>query len=724
MADLYGINPYDDNQGATGGAAANGRKGSQTMTSRTNADLHAAGSKGDPYAAFGKAGAAWGAALGRRPIGMGPQGIPAAGAPRAPIAMAPQRAPQGMAPGVPAASPWQPINTPYLDWSKQSNPGLRSEGSPNPYATPMQIPGQPPPVPPGMTRVFGEPTPNGGTIQAYGTTPNQFSTPMDVPWMNEPGPGIQWNPVTDPWTPPPAPAGVPFGEGMPQGGGVPGASRFAPINNPYYERMTADGEAPFATDPSGAQPSGFNPTGPPLPASNAPTNRPPATPSTQPAPVVPRPPATPSVQPPPNPYTNPLPVQWMNEPGPAPRGPTQFSVPFPGGSPWMNEPGPVDTAPQGGGRSATGLSGPQYAPNGQLLGTGGAGRRLAAPDDPTSASGQRSAAYQWFTKPDGTKEFWQVDQNGQPVARASSGMNGPTGNQTAIPWGQTAPGQPAGSTATTTTTGGGQFGAPNNTTAFDPNILPSSNVGDWLDPVQQDAMDRIARQLRHEGSLTGATNSGGFIPGMTEALAPVANQFAAQKGQLMYQDQQAKADRLLDQYKFDNTLQLQQWIETNKNELERYGIDQNVLLGRYNADAGVKSAGIGASASANAARYGADASRYNAELDYRQGMAGIGANYGLGQDRLGYDYYNANQNYDLGKNQIGYNYWNSGQQRQYDDMFNQRGYDLGVYGVNRDVYGMDQAQQRYLMDLMWRMSPGGQMGGGYFPSPGVFPYGG
>jgi hypothetical protein len=111
-------------------------------------------------------------------------------------------------------------------------------------------------------------------------------------------------------------------------------------------------------------------------------------------------------------------------------------------------------------------------------------------------------------------------------------------------------------------------------------------------------------------------------------------------------------------------------------------------------------------------------------LDYMQGMAGIGANYGLGQDRLGFDYYNANQNYDLGRGQLGYNYWNSGQQRAYDDMFNQRGYDLGVYGINRDVYGMDQAQQRYLMDLMWRMSPGGQMGGGYFPTPGMFPYGG
>lgn len=682
--------PYATPEYNERGDALNGYSGSKTSGSMMNAGLQRTPKMGGGGNVFAEM-----VQYGRQPMGVTTKRQPAAMAPATPSI-----AGYGTA-GVQRANPFaQPFDNPWLLESKQSNPGLRGGGGEgsmpgrasgyvgggsgessfparapgyvgnmpagygdgqrsgaNPFATPAQLPGQARPVPPGMTRVFGEPTatPQGGALSGYGTG---APTGGEVQGGNPFG-GSSWQPFNtgnNPNAPggggmgamQPSVADIGYGPGVvpnfngnpPNGsGGGTLADRLQVFDNPYFTEMAAGGNGPFAPNPDDPRPGGINPS----------TPRPPATPSTQPMPN-PRPPATPSTQPAPNPFASSggrdITYADPRTGGTTHTQPSPFTVPFNSAGPrWIDEPGPMDSGRDPSGMSATPAQ--QYAPNGLPLGTNGVGRRLTPAEDPTTASGRANVSYQWFKKPDGTNEFWQVDANGQPVARASSGMNGPVGNQTAIPWGATAPTQSGGSTSTTTTSGG-QTSAPNNSTTFDPNVLPSSNVGSWLDPVMNDTMDRLARQLRHEGSLTGATNSGGFIPGMTEALAPVANQFAAQKGQLMYQDQQAKADRLLDKYKFDNTQQLQQWIETNKNELEKYGIDQNVLLGRYNADAGVKAAGIGASASSSAARYGADASKYNSLLDYLSSTYGTDANYNLGMGNLGLGFFNAGNQYNLG----------------------------------------------------------------------------
>lgn len=579
------------------GDSMNGYTGSKTPGSLANAAINRAPSFGGGGNVFAEM-----VQYGRRPAAMRSAGVDAKstkqvnpGLRTGGVATIPGANPFAIAPVGPVVTYAGPNGTTHTP------PGARWQPAP-------RMPWEPSPVPPGMTRPFGEDAaPQTGTISRY----NPFLPAPDALPINEPGPGNY--PLADRFRPAPP---------IPQGSG--------PLN-PNYQ---------YARDDSGG---GFNPDGPALP---------PPAPTPPPAPRGSRPGGRPSTQLPPQPVFNPTDggsVTYAD-----PRGGTThtrpLSNPFPvfqpgdGRSVTYADPqgGTTHTAPGGsspfpvigmdGGRTPSGMQGPQYTEDGRLLGSNGVGLRYrpnSVPVDQQGASGERAQNYVW--------------KDGKLVPADWSGTATPPAATTT---GTGTPSVPGANTNTGTTTG--QFGAPNNTTTFDPNVLPSSNVGSWLDPVQQDAMDRLTRQLRHEGSLTGATNSGGFIPGMAEKLAPVANQFAAQKGQLMFQDQQAKADRLLDKYKFDNAQQLQSWIEQNRQELERYGIDQNVLLGRYNADKQIQAAGIGARASTAAARYGADASRYNSLLDYLSSQYSTDANYDLGMGNLGLGFYNAGNQYNLG----------------------------------------------------------------------------
>lgn len=249
---------------------------------------------------------------------------------------------------------------------------------------------------------------------------------------------------------------------------------------------------------------------------------------------------------------------------------------------------------------------------------------------------------------------------------------------------------------------------------FDATTLRAANV-DYLDPAYKDAMDEVRRQMMQAGAVSGSLDSGGFGATLAHQLAPIANQFAQQKGQLQFQAQQENANRLLDKYKFDNGQDLAKFLAANKDELDRYGIDQNTVLTQWvqnnkaqleregydlqkvlaqmQAEAGISAASINASAAHAGAGAAADAARYNADLDYK-----------------------------LGREQVDYNYWNSDAARQSEDQFNQRGYDLGVLGINRDIYGMDQTQLRYLMGLMNSQSPDARLSQPNLP--GMFPYGG
>ena len=254
------------------------------------------------------------------------------------------------------------------------------------------------------------------------------------------------------------------------------------------------------------------------------------------------------------------------------------------------------------------------------------GKRYVGGADPDAqgASGQSVQQYRWVNG-----KLTAIDCSGNP---AQSGG----GSQTATP-----PPSP-------TTGGNDPSGLPNATgTPLDLNSLNNVNV-DYLDKPYQDALDAVSRKATHMGALTGAVNSGGFIPGLTEALSPIANQFAAQKGETLFKAQQANADRVLDKYKFDNAQQLEQWIAEHKMDLDKYGIDQNVLLGQFQSRNALAGAQAGANASTTAAQIGADASKYNAYLDYVNQKYGIDVNRELGQGQLGLGYYNAGNNYSLG----------------------------------------------------------------------------
>ena len=249
---------------------------------------------------------------------------------------------------------------------------------------------------------------------------------------------------------------------------------------------------------------------------------------------------------------------------------------------------------------------------------------------------------------------------------------------------------------------------------FDATTLRMANV-DYLDPVYKDAMDEVRRQMMQTGAMSGQIDSGGFGSSMAKGLAPIANQFAAQKGQLQFQAQQANADRLLDKYKFDNADDLQRWLAENEATLTREGIDKNIVLQKWVTEN-----------KAQLEREGYDVQKWIADLNAKTGLAqaqlGAEAAHASAGASSAAARYNADLDYKLGTAQLGYNFWNSDQSRQYDDRFNQRGYDLGVQGINRDVYGMDQTQLRYLMDLMYRQSPDARLNGNTIQLPGMTPY--
>lgn len=248
---------------------------------------------------------------------------------------------------------------------------------------------------------------------------------------------------------------------------------------------------------------------------------------------------------------------------------------------------------------------------------------------------------------------------------------------------------------------------------LDPSMLSPEVDLSYLDPVYQDALEKVREQMMHAGSITGAIDSGGFGQSLSEGMAPLANQFAAQKGQLYYQAQQANADRILDRYKFDNTQDLEKFLAQNKNDLERYGIDQNVLLQRWLQEN-----------RAQLEREGFDVQKWIAEMQGKYGLEGAriqadaaGAAAAASSSAAKY---NADLDYQLGMSRLGYDFWNSKQGYTYDDIFNKRNYDLGVLGINRDIYGMDQAQWRYLIDSMYRQSPDARLS--MVNLPGMMPY--
>lgn len=222
---------------------------------------------------------------------------------------------------------------------------------------------------------------------------------------------------------------------------------------------------------------------------------------------------------------------------------------------------------------------------------------------------------------------------------------------------------------------------------FDPNSLQMPDIASDLQKMYGQRFDTerqdLDRYMRHNAALTGAIDNGGFGSTYGREMGRLIGQQGAELGDKAFQARESAMDRLLQANQFKNSFELDKWAKANEQALQKYGIDRNELVARYSADQGLKGAKYGADAASSAANASAAASRYNADLDYQ-----------LGTQRL-----------------------------SYDDIFNKRAYDLGVFGINRDVYGMDQNDRYKWAQLQWLMSPEARMGGG-IPLPDTFPWGG
>lgn len=134
-------------------------------------------------------------------------------------------------------------------------------------------------------------------------------------------------------------------------------------------------------------------------------------------------------------------------------------------------------------------------------------------------------------------------------------------------------------------------------------------------------------------------------------------------------------------------------IEHGKLDLSKYGIDQNDVLERYKADLALSGQKYNADAQVDAARL--------------QKAASVSIAYSNAQAQK----YAADLQHQIDLGQLGQN-----------DVNSKRNYDLGVLGINSNVYGIDQNNLYKYYDLLMRMSTAGQLGSGLpFNLPGAVP---
>jgi hypothetical protein len=211
-------------------------------------------------------------------------------------------------------------------------------------------------------------------------------------------------------------------------------------------------------------------------------------------------------------------------------------------------------------------------------------------------------------------------------------------------------------------------GAPTGTSTTTATSSGSSTPGNANSPDMEKYMQalfgrqssELQRRLDAKGANAGVLQSGGHLQASADAQANLQAQQGGQLGDYLFQDAQSLREQ-----------ELKKWLGNLQSQDSRYGADRGLDAAIQNATASQ----MGAMASANA-------SKYNADLDYR-----------LGTERL-----------------------------RYDDVFNQRGYDLGIFGINRDVYQTDQNNMRQYLQMLYGMSPSGQMNGLPFGLPAPYTY--
>lgn len=619
--------------------------------------------------------------------------------------------------GYSAVNPIPGSGNTYFDWrtggTTHTNPGA------NPFANPTSDPSWgAPTVPPGSTTPFYGPRPGGGRYEdgaPLGGIPNQY--PVQPAAIQAYSPFANPTPDTNPYDEvrrtlqkPDTNASAPS---LPQSDirrmlQKPGTG-MSVVPDSGYQNMREDappdqfGPNPYAPQP---QPS-------PQP------NRPPTTPSTQPVPS-PRPPTTPSTQP----VNGPMVGQPVNNPWEGPPAPPGSTTPFygpkPGGGryedgPMVGQPdnpdfgygpgvvprfAPPGTTPNSGlpnqfpvqpasipgtvgARTPTGMTspqgGPQYTPTGQLLGTNGIGRRYAGgdvPADEQGASGERAKHYEWGQDANGKRVLVETDAAGNPIQQPAPPQATPPAVGAPTP-GTPPPAAVPGVPPATPPNGTGPLPAtPPAGAEVGPTVsLPAAtdtlkstiaSVREQFDPMFNDQQDDLRRQLMHVGSLTGATNSGGFVGSVGEEMRKLTNEQGGVLGSEISKQMLNSSQLGMQKYITDlNAVLDREKVKTNADleraaqGLQRYGIDQNVLLDKYkaelalkgqtySADAGVNAAALHAAASQAAAQSQSDASRYAADRGFESDVMGNQLRWGLGAMDDQTRRYLGDQNYNLG----------------------------------------------------------------------------
>lgn len=276
--------------------------------------------------------------------------------------------------------------------------------------------------------------------------------------------------------------------------------------------------------------------------------------------------------------------------------------------------------------------------------------------------------------------------------------------------------------------------------AFPPSIVPPGpggggpddvvkaikSLNDMFAPGFESEQKQLLRAMMHAGGVSGMSDSGGFASSVGDKMSGLIANQGQRMGDYAFKDKhdrdaltmqkyiadQENRTRLkeletnsgmqkyiadlnndLERYKVNTNADLEKMLAEQENTLKRYGIDKGDVLERYKADlqlkgivyssdAQVSASGLNAAAAGAAGAAAGAARAAEAEMEYKLGMARLGQ----------------------------------------ENTFNQRQYDLGVYGINRDIYQTDIDNQYKMMMLQWYMSPEARMGGGAPNLPGMTPY--
>jgi hypothetical protein len=474
--------------------------------------------------------------------------------------------------------------------------GVPSNGNPFPSGFPAGAP-QPGTYAPPQSPQPG--TQDGGNLSGYNP---MFQTPVNVPLVNQTGPqawdGAQNVPVTPPTSDVPAAGSATMNQ-------VPTPEMWGRYEN-------------FPEAPAGQTPS---PVGDPS---------------------VP-PPAAPPVTPPPT--TPPPPPR---QPGQGPGGNNPASDPVP----------PSDTGNDGADEGYFEQKAREYSSY------DGPWKGKVTPQDvkdyhaysaAVEAAGLRTQHFTvWWENGKVTADKFKDDMAGitrtRQTGRNSTGRGNEAPTDPRLPTNNGGGGGTGGSGSGTGGTGSGNPSDPTRPPGTPPPAQPNlTNFNDVLNtvigevsqrynPMFQQQQGDLQRQLQQSAAVSGALNSGGFGATAGKAMNQLMGQQGQQLGQEISEQTKNYSQLAMQKYVTEiNAAVQQEQIRTNADleryaqDLQKYGIDKNDLLARYqsqlalkgqmySADRSVDAAALHAAASQAAAAASAQASMYAANLGYQSDL--------------------------------------------------------------------------------------------------------